>query len=222
LGIEEMPMAKRVRKDKFKADVQVEVTQTSAPLALWPADLRAQLKYAQERYGVYPDSAKAWYKWRYNVGCWMHILYLPEDKVAIIQVTPKQSVLVENVTSPEAALKTLLTAYAKDGKFYSSNPVEEQERALLAISGTAFVPDTINVLDRHGGFTAVTTKRGDTLWRPGRVLKGTTTGTLVPSSVKRKSFYQTNNDVTKALYKVPGYRYPIAVWFDNKTSERIA
>lgn len=37
-----------------------------------------------------------------------------------------------------------------------------------------------------------------------------------------KSFYQTNDDVTQALYKVAGYRYPVAVWFDNKTGRRIA
>jgi hypothetical protein len=214
---------KRVRKGEFKADVVVEVQQIPAPIALWAADLRAQFKHAQERYGAYPDTAKAWYRWRYNAGCWMHILYLPEDKLAIVQVTPTQSVIVQNVTSPEAALKTLLAAYAKDGKFYAaSNPISEPERALIAISGVAFVPDTLKVLDRHGGFTAITTKRGDTLWRPGHVLKRGTTGTLIPGTVNRKSFYQTNNDVTQAQYKVPGYRYPVVVWFDNKTSKRIA
>ena len=81
-------------------------------------------------------------------------------------------------------------------------------------------PQTINVLDRHGGFTAITGKHGDTLWRPGAVLKRTTTGTLV--SHDECSFYQTNNDVTKAIYKVAGYRYPVCCWFDNATGERIA
>lgn len=110
-------MAKRARKEQFKADVTVELTQIGAPIALWPADIRSQFKYTQDRYGVYPDTAKAWYKWRYNLGCWMHVLYLPEDKMAIVQVTPKQSVIVENVTSVEASLKALLQSYAKDGKF---------------------------------------------------------------------------------------------------------
>jgi hypothetical protein len=90
-------------------------------------------------------------------------------------------------------------------------------------------PSPINVLDNHGGFTAVT-RGGNTLWRPGAILsqvlpgalglKRGTTGAL--QSFDPKSFYQTNNDVTKAIYKVPGYGYPVAVWFDNKTKMRIA
>jgi hypothetical protein len=31
-----------------------------------------------------------------------------------------------------------------------------------------------------------------------------------------------NNNVTLALYKVPGYRYPVMVWFDNVSKRRIA
>jgi hypothetical protein len=81
-------------------------------------------------------------------------------------------------------------------------------------------PATINVLDEHGGFTAITTKRRDSLWRPGNVLKGKTQGKLVEFT--ERSFYQRNNDVTEAFYKVPGYKYPVAVWFDNKTKKRIA
>jgi hypothetical protein len=88
-------------------------------------------------------------------------------------------------------------------------------------------PTTINVLDEHGGFPAITKPgyggsllRGNTLWRAGGVLKGVTTGTL--QTYDPKSFYQDNNDVTIAIYKVRGYRYPIAAWFDNKTGTRIA
>ena len=106
-------------------------------------------------------------------------------------------------------------------------------------------PSQINVLDGHGGFTAVTqpgrhmsnmvpytsvherdvdlvveSLHGSSLWRPGHVLKKSNYGTLL--GFNEKSFYQTNNDVTKAIYKVPGYRYPVAVWFDNKTGRRIA
>jgi hypothetical protein len=78
----------------------------------------------------------------------------------------------------------------------------------------------INVLDKHNGFTAITTKNQDTLWRPGLVLKGNYSGNLV--SYDEHSFYQLNNDVTKAIYKVKGYRYPVVVWFDNKTGNRVA
>jgi hypothetical protein len=78
----------------------------------------------------------------------------------------------------------------------------------------------INVLDKHDGFTAITTKNQDTLWRPGRILKGNHTGKLV--SYDENSFFQNNNDVTKAIYKVKGYKYPVVCWFDNKTKERIA
>ena len=96
-------------------------------------------------------------------------------------------------------------------------------------------PKELNVLDAHGGFTAVTLspryerdgngwrkawRESDTLWRPGHMLPRGTTGTL--SEVDEHSFYQCNNDVTKALYKVPGYRFRVAVWFDNATGQRLA
>jgi hypothetical protein len=81
-------------------------------------------------------------------------------------------------------------------------------------------PEKMRVLDEHGGFTAITTKSHDTLWRPGAVLKGHNIGVLV--SYNEKSFFQTNNNVTAAIYKVPGYRYPVILWFDNKTGHRIA
>jgi len=51
-------------------------------------------------------------------------------------------------------------------------------------------------------------------------LKGSTIGTL--SGYDEDSFYQRNNNVTMAKYKVPGYGYRVAVWFDNVTGERIA
>jgi hypothetical protein len=82
-------------------------------------------------------------------------------------------------------------------------------------------PAKINVLDQHKGFTAVTTKRGDTLWRPGLVLRGNQPiGTLI--RFDEHSFFQNNNDVTKAVYKVKGYRYNIVIWFDNQSRRRIA
>ena len=111
-------------------------------------------------------------------------------------------------------------------------------------SGGGFPPEELNVLDRHGGFTEVTVPRswasairaagpllrkstehrsgitGNTLWRPGGLLKKGTIGRLIDFATN--SFYQMNNDVTVALYKVPGYAHPVAVWFDNATKERIA
>lgn len=91
-------------------------------------------------------------------------------------------------------------------------------------------PKTINVVDFHdGGFVAETPsgrRRADgyqstnTLWRPGAVLKKGTTGTL--TSFNERSFYQNNNDVTRAKYRIPGYRYPAIVWFDNPTGRRIS
>jgi tRNA/tmRNA/rRNA uracil-C5-methylase (TrmA/RlmC/RlmD family) len=105
-------------------------------------------------------------------------------------------------------------------------------------------PETINVLDKHGGFTILAptlqyVKRfatideksfqgwerkmveTNTLWRPASVLNGRSPiGKLI--SFNEESFFQNNNDVTQALYQVKGYRYKIVVWFDNKTKERIA
>ncbi len=118
-------------------------------------------------------------------------------------------------------------------------------------------PQTLNVIDQNGGFTAITksptyvkivrdngiereatmadyqptlvpqfvrwakvSRENNTLWRPAQLLKGNNAGEL--QEFNEKSFYQTNNDVTKAIYKVKGYSNRIAVWFDNQTGERIA
>jgi hypothetical protein len=58
-----------------------------------------------------------------------------------------------------------------------------------------------------------------TVWRPGKLLKKTVEGELL--TFDERSFYQTNNDVTKALYKVKGYNHPVVIWFDNATGERL-
>lgn len=87
-------------------------------------------------------------------------------------------------------------------------------------------PDTIDVLDQHNGFTALTTHTnkhpniGNSLWRPGDLLKRGTVGTLV--DYREDSFYQNNDDVTVARYKVAGYNRPVLCWFDNSTGNRIA
>lgn len=99
------------------------------------------------------------------------------------------------------------------------------------------VPETLpTVLDKHGGFTAetvpvfpisghkmpVVSRIGNTLWRPGAVLKKGVGGKLIPGTVNPKTFYQTNDNVRSAKYKVPGYQYPVICWWDNVTNERIA
>jgi len=104
-------------------------------------------------------------------------------------------------------------------------------------------PKTIDVMDRHGGFTALVPTlqyvkkfatndgkgfigwerkmvEGTTLWRPGSILKKGTIGELI--SYDEKSFFQLNDAATMALYRIKGYRYKVAVWFDNLTGERIA
>ena len=80
-------------------------------------------------------------------------------------------------------------------------------------------PYSINVLDQHEGFTAET--KSGTLWRPKQILsKYSYIGIL--QSYDEKSFFQNNNNVTRAEYKVKGYRYPVIIWFDNETRNRIA
>ena len=104
---------------------------------------------------------------------------------------------------------------------YSSQKEVWARRDVLTPTGAP--PQRINVLDNHGGFSAETTPR-NSLWRPGAVLEGygSTIGTLISSSTDTKSFYQQNDNVTLAKYRVRGYRYPIMVWFDNATGYRIA
>ena len=109
-------------------------------------------------------------------------------------------------------------------------------------------PARVAVIDRNGGFTmeskppwyeakrfdfaqrehAARTRLdyrrfgvGDSLWRPGSVLKGQKpVGELL--AYDPRSFYQTNNNVTLAVYRVRGYGYPVLIWFDNATRRRIA
>ena len=94
-----------------------------------------------------------------------------------------------------------------------------------AASGEFSPPRTMNVVDRHGGFTAVTRggthNQTQTLWRPARAAPGGTRGTLVPGSVNHDDFYQNNQPVTSALYKLPKYSYKVKVWW-KPTGERIA
>ena len=109
-------------------------------------------------------------------------------------------------------------------------------------------PAQVTIIDRHGGFaieskppwyeaerfdfaqreraarTRLDYRRfgvGDSLWRPGSVLKGRKpVGELL--AYDPRSFYQTNDNVTLAVYRVRGYGYPVLIWFDNATGRRIA
>jgi len=74
--------------------------------------------------------------------------------------------------------------------------------------------------DSHGGFT-IETKVG-TLWRPASALGSRGRPVAKLFAYAEHSFYQNNNDVTKAFYKVAGYRYILVAWFDNITGKRIA
>jgi hypothetical protein len=82
-------------------------------------------------------------------------------------------------------------------------------------------PPKINILDKIGGFTAMT--KGGTLYRgpsiAKKLLKKGSIGTL--ARFNERSFFQTNNHVTQATYDVPGYGYHAIIWFDNKTRRRI-
>jgi hypothetical protein len=80
-------------------------------------------------------------------------------------------------------------------------------------------PRTLNVVDKHGGFTAVT--RSGTLWRPGQVARGGTVGSLVPGSIKHDDFYQNKQPVVSALYKLPSYNYKVKIWWEP-SGQRIA
>lgn len=169
-----------------------------------------------------------------------------------LQVSPEQAALGEK--DPMRALRTedgavIMHAVPPD----AIREVKTRNGAMRKSNGFT-PPNTINVLDRHGGFTIESKPpmvrwrpgiqdarerykqqgrwdiasredkgrlhMGDSLWRPGSLLKKSTQGDLL--AWDDKSFYQTNNDVTLAVYRVPGYGYPVMVWFDNATGKRIA
>jgi hypothetical protein len=109
------------------------------------------------------------------------------------------------------------------GERYQAKHAQWSKRDTLLGSGRP--PVAMNVIDQHGGFTIETVgpKSGrNTVWRPAtHPLEGKARYAALVS-FDPKSFFQTNNDVTKAVYKIKGYRYPVIVWFDNKTGHRIA
>jgi hypothetical protein len=63
-------------------------------------------------------------------------------------------------------------------------------------------------------------RNSDTLWRPASVLgQREVEGTLV--GYHEHSFFQNDNNVTFALYRVPRYGYLLGVWFRNSDGTRI-
>lgn len=76
-------------------------------------------------------------------------------------------------------------------------------------------PERMDVTDRNGGFVAEGPV--NTIWRGPRP---SMMGTLV--DYDEESFYQTNDNCTKARYRLYAYRFLALVWFDNKTGERVA
>jgi hypothetical protein len=81
-------------------------------------------------------------------------------------------------------------------------------------------PKSLNVSDKHGGFCYLSRNGLDTVWRPARETSDLMTGERV--DYDENSFYQNNNDVTRATYRLPRYGLRAVVWFDNATKERIA
>jgi hypothetical protein len=112
--------------------------------------------------------------------------------------------------SPVQLQREIDEVLASPGSFFA-NPV--------GASGAFDPPRTMNVVDRHGGFTAIT--RSGTLWSPGKAAPGGTLGSLVPGSAKRDDFYQNKRPVVSALYKLPSYGYKVKVWWEP-SGERIA
>lgn len=96
----------------------------------------------------------------------------------------------------------------------------------MPTQATFQVPATLEgraFFDRHGGFTIESGDRGGSrysLWRPGIALGNHEPDAVLISS--EPSFYQRNDNVILACYKVKGYRYLILAWFDPATGERIA
>lgn len=105
-------MAKKFRSGGFSSKVNIEVEETSAPMFFWPDGFRGEFKALVQAEAASEHSAMAWYRWRYNNACWQSILFLPEESVAIVELGKGSTALVDDVRSPEDALKLLLAGKA--------------------------------------------------------------------------------------------------------------
>ena len=93
------------------------------------------------------------------------------------------------------------------------------------------VGDEVRISDQHGGFTILERRHEsgralywaefNTLWQPLPVV-GNHSAPGKCFLVDNHSFYQLNDDVTEAYFRVEGYRETVLMWFDNKTGKRIA
>ena len=101
-----MAAKKKGRRAEYRANVQVDIEQVRAPLAMWPGVIRKHFK----KHAFDPNTAKGWYRWRMGMGKWYSILYLPEDKAAIIQLGPDSVALVEDVSGVVEALQVYVKA----------------------------------------------------------------------------------------------------------------
>ena len=104
-------MAKKYRTGGFQTRVHIDVEETRAPMLFWPNGFRSQFKGIVEAGAASEHSAMAWYRWRYADACWQLILFLPEEGTAIVELGKDSVAIVNDVGSPEAALKQLI-----DGK----------------------------------------------------------------------------------------------------------
>jgi len=101
---------------------------------------------------------------------------------------------------------------------------EHGDATCLGFAGIRALAQAYNVWEKMkpGDFhwRTIVRDRGDTVWTPARVLQGNTIGTL--ESYNEKSFFQRNDNVTIAFYRIEGYRHLAVCWFDNETGARIA
>ena len=77
-------------------------------------------------------------------------------------------------------------------------------------------PPSLLYLNSTQGFNAIT--KSGTLWRPTNILCDPLIKLV---QFEEHSFFQLNDNATKAIYKARRYPYKIAIWFDNVTGKRI-
>ena len=147
-------------------------------------------------------------------------------RLMVWQFSNTGTLFVKIEGKPHVVREEMLPAEGRSHHATKKSPAQLQREIDEALaspagaSGSGFTPPrTVNVVDKHGGFTAIT--RSGTLWRPGQVARGSTVGSLLPGSIKHDDFYQNNQPVTSALYKLPGYNYKVKIWW-KPSGERIA
>lgn len=93
---------------------------------------------------------------------------------------------------------------------------ELHQEVIDELEGRAYrPPQQVEVIRRHSFTTEIAP--GNTVLRPKADLRGETVGVLIDYGPARNE-----EGVTRARYKVTGYRYPVLAWFDNRTGRRVA